>query len=381
MLRYINVILIIVSTLLLVSCDVNNNDFENKLKFQYDQLIVPEKELPELFSQIQYSTYSSEGENVILHYVFDDTLLYSFKFNKLNEFIEKQITTLPKKQKKYISNFSIVKLKKKFILCDNEGQIYGIENDSISLLCDFNKILKSKHNNLRMSKALGKHSELDIINNEELLIRLEPILRSKFNKSNLVYNPYRMFALFNLKTHKIKLLNYWAPSHYLKFDYGYYNNHYSTRCGDTIIVSYAYKDQVDLFSISQNKYLGEIEFCSKYKLKDTPKSSKGNSEERYRIEAPYYGPILYNKELNCFYRIFYHSLGTFTKNDNYTILSDKRSSIIVSDKNFQFLSETMLKKDFFHILSMSPNKEGLIFNLNIKVDKEYFKITRLTQYQ
>jgi hypothetical protein len=235
-------------------------------------------------------------------------------------------------------------------------------NDSVPVLkCDINANPQMKQRMLVMSPKCGFYREFTFLNPNELIFQC--VLNQEGWKKNIQHYP--ILAKLNLKTKKIQFYNYRLREELKRINRPMLTDIYQTVAGDKLLVSYMFSPSVDVISLKTKKQTGTIELKSTYQTGEIPSLKAGASgfeEERFAIETPYYGPVIYNPYKQCSYHIYYHQLPERTRNGDFTIQQDKRVSVAIFDKTNRWVGEIKLKNAYAG--PITPTPRGFLLNLN-----------------
>ena len=360
------------------SCkDYTNPSFESSIDFELDTLVVEGGIFPEDYQSFRYSTYSLGADSVPfqLHYVLDDSLLLSFALDGT----ERRLIPIPPLHS--FPLYSIASNDSYLFFSEYEGHLYICHNEGFKLDRQLNDLSILKRDAMALHPMHGFNSGISVLNDSVLLL---PIASNNSNqgKYGRIDTKSPMFALYHLLTKETTYLNCWLPDHFLKYDHHTIHLRQSTLKGDTIFIHYPYRDSIDLFSVKQNKRIATHSFKSQYQTEVIrglqPRERKQSKiVGRYEVESGHYGSFIYNPFLNCYYRIFYHALPTKNDQHEFTIYSDKSSSIAVYDELFRFMGEYKFERGKPLFLGVSPTKEGVLLNSNLVHGLSELKILHL----
>lgn len=181
--------------------------------------------------------------------------------------------------------------------------------------------------------------------------------------------PIPLFCEYNLKTREIRLLHCLTPKEAFKLDYAHKElDYFGCVNGDTLVISAPYKSEVILYSISQDKEIGRIDCKSTFQNGTIKEFGYvGTRKERlkldrYQTETPFYSTLFYNKARQEYYRIFYHELPTKNEKGEFTVLQDKKSSVLVLDKKLKPKTEILYEKTMWHVPGITCTENGFFVN-------------------
>ncbi len=289
------------------------------------------------------------------------------------------IDTFPLPGNEYSNFFNIIPNQKgEYYFLSSELGLYKLDGKKpvfIDSICN-NNILKS--NGLKTHFTLNIFKTAHFISETELLI---PIHWDYYNQTGKYKNnqkPCPQFCVFNLKTLELYLVNSFTDklrlkNRYLKMGI---NEVFSCVNKNVLLVSVPYKSSIEVFDLQKNKSLKFISVKSEFQLDSIlPYNKKRfkkviNPEERYSIESGGYGPIYFNSFKNEYYRIYYHPLPRKNSKEEYTIINDRASSIIVLDEEFNVKKEIIFRKNAFILLGLTVTKNGFILNSQTTFENE-----------
>jgi len=193
--------------------------------------------------------------------------------------------------------------------------------------------------------------------------------------------PIPLFCEYDLVSRKIRLLNCLTPLEAFTHDYiGKELDYFGCVKGDSLIISCPYQSEVIVYSISRDEELGRVDCKSKFH--DGPIKEFGYSGtkkeriklDRYKTETPFYSTMFYNTYRQEFYRAFYHSLPTKNENNEFTILQDKVSSVLVIDKDLGPKEEILYGEDSWIVPGITCTKHGFLVNKTENGDNGKFTV-------
>jgi len=174
-------------------------------------------------------------------------------------------------------------------------------------------------------------------------------------------------AIFNLQTKKLEHYFDTPENIYTKVK----NSAYPTDLafakkmlkGDTLVVSYPMDHFVYGYNVNSSELLFKKPVSSKYIKKLPPPLRKSEYYDSdfnrdYRVSAPFYEGLNFHSEMNLYTRVIHHNQiilmpdGTRTKGEN------RSSSIIILDKNFEKVGETLIDKSQFGVFKNFPISNG-----------------------
>lgn len=256
-----------------------------------------------------------------------------------------------------------------FYYLNSDGHLYRLSKDSESeLLENFaqNKVLIE--NGLMIENLLGMDRNFHFYNDSVLVIPVKWDLNRDKGKYTNYKKPCPAFITYHVQSKKLIINDIWTKPQTIKTYYPDRNFNYSVMANGKLLVSVPYSSQIQVLDVRNNtvekKFIEKSQFqTDSIRPLDAPsKKKKIALRDRYLIEEAYYGPIVYNPFRNEYYRIFYHSLPTKNENGDYTIYTDKSSSIMVFDINLKLKNEIYFDKNYFIFLGLTPTKDGIIFN-------------------
>lgn len=344
-------------------CQTKPLSVSNHIHFELESLSYLATSLDSI-TYFRYSSYK-KGDSV------GTTLIYDYRqkgWMLLD--LDKQSTTYlsadhDQQQIIQSAHFSLNNNSEKYYLFNEDGKVYAYENDSFVLVDDLNKIAVLQEHGLIPNTMFGIDTDVEFQNDSIIVFPNLIDYDSKNYKRK--YHRTKMFPLFtvyDIKNKRGSLLNYHLKDEYFLNRPKRKNLQFRV-VGDTLFVHYMFSEKVDLFSIKENKMLAVLDLKSKYQTVPIAflKNDKNSFEnERYGIEQGYYGSLIYNPYKKCYYRVFYHALPRKNAADEFTIYTDKSSSIIVFDEDLKWQGEYKFESNHFIFLGLTPTKEGVILN-------------------
>lgn len=262
----------------------------------------------------------------------------------------------------------------------SDGYLYRLHKDlDPEIVYNFknNKVLAQ--NGLMIENNLGIDRQFHFLNNSVVVIPVTWDFKRGKGKYANYKKPCPSFVTYNIQSDQMVLNNIWSEPQTNKNYYASRHMNYSALVNGKLIVSKPYTSEIEILDVLnnkvENKYLEKSQFQtdSIMPLVVHSKRQKQKLRDRYFVEEAYYGPIVYNEFRKEYYRIFYHALPTKNENGDFTIYSDKSSSIIVFDSNFKIKDEIYFDKDYFIFLGLTPTKDGIILNSRTsKKDGKYY---------
>lgn len=347
-----NIIKLTPLIILLLGC--TQKHLSNKIQFQYTQFNIPNNGLPK-----EFGFYTNSGfvihNNIKINY-----LLLNDKELKLmgdTTTLSIDISTL-----KGTKTFSLFSWRRDLYLLNTSGLIYKIDlpKKNLTFVTNINKHIKVINPDYQLSEyylnnnfihVLGKHIIIPLINRKDL------------------HHPYYMFGKYNMVDSSFHFLSPKTNVEFLKYQYGSNNIFSSFGMGDTLIIHYPYSSEIELYSIRLNKKIQTYNLAYN-QSKESPKPLKDYTDYelyRYNIESPSFGSIYYNPNKKHFYRFLRLELPRYNSNDEYTIEEDKQNTILVYDKNFNYLGQVFLPEKFYLLNEISITPDGFILSTNFDV--------------
>lgn len=141
-----------------------------------------------------------------------------------------------------------------------------------------------------------------------------------------------------------------------------------TVVNNNIIVAYPYDDTVEVFDLL-GEFLFRKKVTSQY-ISETPEPMKKEAYTvrqknwNYRVTMPFYDNINYHKAIGLYSRIAYHEQ-PLKMNDGKLNNGSKRSaSIIVMDKDFNIVGETLFENGSLGVYKSIPTPNGYLIAPN-----------------
>lgn len=361
----------------LMSCKTQSLKNGADLNFILDSIAVKnDKYFDESFN-FRFSSYIKNSENPVL--IYDDyhkgIILHDVNKNTAHYVAAKLDSTFLIKS----PNFCFSNFNGEIYLFTVEGKVFQLCNEKFNLIDDFLRPETLSKIGLLANTTFGLNREPVFLNDSTIIFPNfidydSPNYNKKFDKSN----KFPSYTIYDFKQKKAKLLDYNIRPDFFKGHKPLRNLFWHISKNDTLIIHYMYSEVVDLYSVSKNEQIGSLSLKSSYQTNPIRilRNNKNQFEnDRYSVEQGYYGSLVYNPFKKCYYRIFYHELPRKNENDEYTIYTDKISSIAVFNENFVWIDEFKFPTGYYIFLGITPTKEGLILNshYNIYKDKTYMK--------
>ncbi len=169
------------------------------------------------------------------------------------------------------------------------------------------------------------------------------------------------------------------PQRFLNFPIDYSNDSlFCPRNSISYIADTKYQFIVS-FQMNDSLWVINGEKLTKYPAKskyiDATKRLKiehSNEEyQQYRAEIGYYGSVIYDKYRDLYYRTVYHNQQARNKDGTINKLWDRPWSIIVLDKDFNYIDELAFSAKEFRNFSVIPTPRGII--LTKRIDNGFFE--------
>lgn len=346
----------------------------NRLHFTVSKLQVGGVHFPPMKSY-RYSWFMAEKDSLPeVQYIFDDTLLLSFSLNGRS-----QLVSLPNDRQ---SSYTVGRSKNEWLYFRFPGLLYVLRDGSFREIPLHKSLERLRKDGLMLRESPGSGNYVELYKDSFLIVPVAPGMENGRKYSDLL-KPFPLFAKINRYTDKLSYLRYETPQHYLGYDHYVYHAVQSLVVGDLLYLYYAYSDQVDVYSLSRNKVIGQRSVKSMYQedpVRPIPADELHDpvKKARYMVESANYGPMIYNPYKQHFYRIFYGELPEKNDRDEFTISSDKRCSICIYDRNFSFLGEYRLPKGIYSITGVTPVPEGMLINSSARRHAGGLKLTHIS---
>lgn len=353
--KIINLILFIIIISILLSCNGNKSESYARLEETDEKLSFPldsdtKTSIYALFPYTdktgkEYLTFQNERKNEILVYDMDSkTLLHKIKpeeegSNGVGRFFGY-----------YIFNFDSI-----YLTARRRANITCID-----LACNVKERIKyeTTSNNLPLggsNSISSSYRPLIMIDNEMYII----------SKCNRQANANPVTATINMKTKEIKSLPFEYPifevSKNKSKPFSIEMNFSRIYDGVNFIYSFHY-DEYIYITPPDHKSIKKIKANSKYisKIKFTENMHSGNPMKN-ECENPKYSNLFYDKYRNVYYRIAYPE-NEISPNENFKDIyayGRKTFSIIILDKDFNSIGETLFPDYIYNPTLTFINKDGL----------------------
>ncbi len=363
-------IIIVASTsIFLSSCSGDEIDLTNFLE-------APDQPYQEQYELVLVDSFSivvpdSADYNPHVKFIFSDSLLYTLSirnkwsldvYDLTNHKYVKRISFDPNFYKEDLDNFSLYDDKRILAIGSIPYiNLYEISADGKPLkTIDFWKV------SLFPSQVIGIYSAVNpsyfsgafpLIVGENRVI-LSFTIPEAFEKYYPDVSKAAHTAIFNLETKKLE--------HYYETPENTYsrvkNSAYPTDLafarkmlkGDTLLVTYPMDHYVYGYNVNSSELLFKKPVSSKYVNKLPAPLSRSEYNDRevswdYRISVPFYEGINYHSELNLYTRVIHHDQVARMPDGKRNKGENRRSSIIILDKNFEKVGETLIEKSQFGV--------------------------------
>lgn len=145
-------------------------------------------------------------------------------------------------------------------------------------------------------------------------------------------------------------------------------------------ISYPLDHYVYMFDNETGKYLKKIPMSSKYidKLQYPFKSNIGDQELWYkRIQMAFYGPLFYHEKINMYSRVVHHKQPLIDSAGNINDGTQRRSSIIILDGNFNIVGEKKFENGQLGVNSYLPLSNGILVGPQIEENSKILKFNKI----
>ena len=361
-------ICLVAISLLIFSCTSESNEKIDTITFKERSLPIKGVLFPKKKPAYNYSWSRFSGDSTItLEYVFGNKIYKSFELSGAND----KEFNLPSN---LLSGcYSFFTIKNEIYLYSLPGALFKLVNDSFALQLNLteNKELFAHKLELDLNSDFGNY--VQVYNDSTVILPVTGKNRTGRDKFPLV-------AFLNIRTGKIKVIDYLSPDDYLDHHY-FLNNMISYLLRDhKLLINRHYDPEVEVFDLKTKKVVAKLNLRNKFQEDAIQKiyTSDYEAKSRYIIEAAHYGTLIYNPVKKHYYRLFYHALPEKNESGDFTILADKRSSITVYDQKFKYLGTYLLPKRIQAVIGISPTPEGFIINSSIKKTKSGLVLTEVT---
>ncbi len=221
-----------------------------------------------------------------------------------------------------------------------------------------------------------------ILNNGLLYIKEIP-LDIGLPNPNLYSSGYKLEYSYNLLTSELKSEDITWPVEYHGNDYWVHLNTYYKAKGENGVMVYSWQASDSIlvtdFKTVKKKYFAGSRYFKKG-IRPNSTNSTGHEECLY-IESDQYSIIAYDKYRNLYYRFVRHGIPCINIDNQVQTAYDQPISIIILDKDFNILGETLLETGAYLTKDYFIGKEGLYLsnqNINNKdLHEDYMKFTLL----
>lgn len=328
----------------------------------------------------EYSWRYSLGRGSAIGYVHSDNTLFQ---HELTHFENKKQFSFPENYTGY-PFYSIVQINQNdYYYLHPDGELYMLkENESPVLIKNIKENDFIQRKGLMIDNLLSMDTKFHFLSDTKILLPVTWHLYEKKGKYSNYKKSCPSFIIYDLQSDSFSICNIWTEGRTKDNDYMDRFRNYSELVGNKLYVSTPYSPVISVFNVDSDIVEREI-FSKSLHQSDTIKPIKkeykkdGEEQIRYLIEEAYYGPIIYNEFRQEFYRIFYHPLPRKNKNVEFTIYTDKASSILVYDMSFKLKFEVLFEKDYFIFMGLTPTREGVVLNSFITVHDDRHFIKRL----
>lgn len=353
--------------LILSSC--KKDILKNTLTFKLNHKIIDNPDISKQSGFYSISGFINENSDIKLFYFFNDTALSLSSLSGKGTFHIN--VPLYKAEPVYSLAFN-----NHYYYLEASGNLYQFsKNDTAThKLCNLNDIKQLEEDGLKVCLFSESQNYFHISGNTIIF----PLMANgrkdkKFGNFNV---RFPLFGKMELSTHKFEYLPCYADDDFYAYSYHLHNRFFSHMVGDTLYVYYPYNSKISRVSVSGNKLLEDLELKDNFsedKIAKTKQSDLSDANEMYRysVESPYYSMFIYNPYKKHYYRLYYHELPRLNKNEEFTIPTDKKVSLIVYNHQFKYLGEYQFPEKYIYLKEITPTPEGVLLNSFFTQDQDH----------
>lgn len=286
--------------------------------------------------------------------------------------------------------YNVTLYKNQYYLYSNDGFLYQLHKDkNAELISKIHTDQLNKKDGLMLENLLTMETRFHFLNDSIVILPVKWDLYGQKGKYANTKKPCPIFIKYNINSDQYHLCDIWSKPLKEIASYTSRFSPYSELVEGILYVSNPYSSLITLKDLNRNEDRGVKSIKSQFHIDSILPIEKKvrhdiNEKDRYLVEKAYYGPLVYNKYRNEFYRIFYHALPRKLKNGDFSIYTDKSSSVLIYNKNLNISEEIFLGNDYFHIMGISPTKNGFLLNnytgINLK-EENYITSINLNRKQ
>lgn len=273
--------------------------------------------------------------------------------------------------------FTIQEFGSNYFCLNQEGKLYQLIQDaSPILIVDFSVHPELIKLGLMVDNWLSEQTTFYFLNDSIMVLPVKWNFYNLKGKYSNLKKPCPLFVKYNMQSEKIEICNVWSESFYEGAGFVGKQRTASRLIGDGLMIIHnPYISKVRLYDFHQDKIVREMDLKSSFQKTDIlPLDKKllkdSRIKDRYNIETAFYGQIVYNQYRKEYYRVFYHALPTKNDKNEYTIYTDKKSSILVYDETFHLKQEVLFEKEHYVFMGIFSTKSGMIFGERTSENKE-----------
>ena len=304
--------------------------------------------------------------------IFNDTL-YALSKNK--------IVVIDLKNKKFIDSILV----KDYFLKSKLSSIEVISRDSLFLSdSPYSFVLLNGKGQLLSKYQIGNEN----VPNDSQFFDILPYMITQHTHKN-IYFPILSYTYFesphsHKKTNRIAILSLkdriakttiipTAKTAYIKNGYNFPTDVIEPNLlvnNDKIIISYPYDNTVEVFDL-RGKFLFNKTHESRF-LNNLPKpltSSEYNVHQKVwnkRVTMPFFDNINYHSKVGVYSRVLYHEQELKMPNGKLNNGSKRKASIILMDKEFNVVGETLFENGTLGVYKTLPLSDGVLIATNSK---------------
>ncbi len=178
-----------------------------------------------------------------------------------------------------------------------------------------------------------------------------------------------MTGVFNVESGVVGITGINYPERYRTNYYGFLHDIQEVHTSDLVIYNPIALPEVWIYN-RQTKATEVKTVRSKYQINDVESLStvdKSKSEIKTILESHQaangnYSRLVYNENLNCYYRFYQHPQALKTNDGYFTTYQNRRVSCMQLDEDFELINEVMLPVDCFFVYLAIPTTDGFIIN-------------------
>lgn len=194
-----------------------------------------------------------------------------------------------------------------------------------------------------------------------------------------------MTGVFNVKSGIVDITGINYPERYRTNYYGFLHDIQEVHTNDLVIYNPIALPEVWIYN-RETKSTEVKTVRSKYQINDVESIStidKSKSEiktilENHQAANGNYSRLVYNENLNCYYRFYQHPQALKTNDGYFTTYQNRRVSCMQLNENFELIKEVMLPVDCFFVYLAIPTNEGFIINRGSLMEDQELRLLAVT---